>query len=119
MSIKNAFSTIWDGLKELFRTIVDTIKVIFRKVLSFVKDVVDYFKKLALNPEKDTPFVIDAGKLGEEISNAPKVDCGIFTGVFHEDSNTITNYREIEAESLDDQTKEVMSHAKDGIVALS
>lgn len=119
MSVNNALSTIWDGVKELFRTIVDTIKVIFRKVLNFFEDVVDYFKKLILNPEKDTPIVIDAGKLGEEIKKAPRVKMGIFEGVYHEDTNTITDYREISTDEFDEQTKEVMDQARDGIVVLS
>lgn len=119
MPYKHAFSTIWEGLKELFRSIVNTIKVIFRKVLNFFKDVVEYFKKLTLNPEKDTPFVIDAGRLGEEIKNAPRVPMGIFEGVYHEETNTITDYREIKADEFDERTDEVMSHAQDGIVVLS
>ncbi len=119
MSVKNAFSTIWDGVKELFRSIVNTIKVIFRKVLNFFEDVVEYFKKLTLNPKKDTPFVIDAGELGARIKDAPRVKTGIFEGVYHEDTNTITDYREIGADEFDDQTNEVMSQAKDGLVTLS
>ena len=103
----------------MFRSIVNTIKVIFRKVLNFFKDVVEHFKKLNLNPEKDTPFVIDAGKLGEQIKDVPRVKMGIFEGVYHEDTNTITDYREIEAGEFDERTKEVMSQARDGIVALS
>lgn len=110
---------IWEGIKELFRSAVRMVKKVIRGILNFFKEVVQYFKNLLLNPEKDTPFILDAGKLGEQIKNAPKVDCGIFEGVYHEDTNTITDYQTVEADSLDDTTKETLKKGEDGIVALT
>jgi hypothetical protein len=118
MSIKSSISTIWEGVKELFRSIGRSIKKVVTQLLNFAKLVVQYFKEMYLNPETDTPFIIDAEKLGEQIQNAPRVDVGIFEGVYHADTNSISNYRIIEADQLDDDTKKVMSQAKDGIAVL-
>lgn len=46
------------------------------------------------------------------------MNVGIFQGVYHEDTNTITDCREIEADNLDNQTQEVMKQGEDGIVVL-
>lgn len=113
------FSTIWDGLKNLFKVIADALQLIKKAIVNFVHDVVNYFKSLTLDPKKDTPFVIEAGKLGEMIKEAPKVKIGIFEGVYNEDTNTIKNFREISADKMDDQTNDLMKNATDGIVALS
>lgn len=109
---------IWEGVKELFKSIAKIIVKTLKRVLNFVKDVVDYFKKLALDPTKDTPLIIDAGKLGEQIKNAPRIDVGLFKGVYHEDTNTITDYEEVSATGLDQQTQDVLSKGEDGIVVL-
>lgn len=113
------FSSIWEGLKSFFRAVANVIKKIWRAIVNFVKDVVNYFKKLFLDPQKDTPFIIDAGELGQRIKEAPKVDVGIFEGVYHEDTNTITDYRELSAGELDQQTKDVLDKGQDGIVVLN
>lgn len=119
MAFKHAISVIWEGIKEFFQSVGNVIKKIIRGVLNFAKEVVDYFKSLALDPRKDTPFLIDAETLKEKIKNAPRVDVGIFEGVYNEDTNEITNVRQVEADALDGQTKNVLSKADDGIVALS
>lgn len=114
----SVFSSIWEGLKKLYSKIANFVKRVFRAIVNFAKDVVDYFKRLNLNPKQDTPFVIDAGELGQRIKEAKKVNVGIFQGVYHEDTNTITDCREIEADNLDNQTQEVMKQGEDGIVVL-
>lgn len=119
MSIKSAIVTIWEGIKELFRTAVRFVKKVIKGILNFFKEVVQYFKKLLLNPKTDTPFVIDAKTLKEKIKNAPVENVGIFEGVYREDEDQITDVREVSADDLDDQSKRVLSKAEDGIVALS
>ena len=59
MKVKDVFSSIWGGIKKLFNSIVNFVKKALNRVLNFLHDVVDFFKKLNLNPERDTPFIID------------------------------------------------------------
>lgn len=119
MSTKTVISTIWEWIKKLFSTVASFVKEIIKGILNFFKDVVEYFKKLSLDPKKDIPFVIEASKLKQQIKNAPVVDVGIFEGVYREDTDEITDLRLVEADELDEQTKNVLSKAEDGIVALS
>jgi hypothetical protein len=117
MSIKTVASEIWSGIKDLFSSLVEFSVKIIKGVLNFVRDVVDYFKGLLLDPKKQTPFIVNAEVFSQQIKNAPRVDVGIFEGVYNEDTNTITDYREISADELDEQTKKVLSN-NDGIVVL-
>lgn len=93
-------------------------KVMLNRQLSFASDVVAYFKKLQLNPKNDTPFILDASVMGQKTKNFPKVDIGIMLGVYHEQSNTLTDFKLLVPESLDNQTKEVLSQGENGIVVL-
>lgn len=126
MAFKHAISVIWEGIKEFFQSVGNVIKKIIRGVLNFAKEVVDYFKSLALDPRKDTPFLIDSEVFKEKIKKAPRVkveglftkQCGLLEGVYNEDTNEITNVRQVEADALDEGTQDVMSKAEDGIVTL-
>lgn len=120
MKVKDVLSSIWGGIKKLFNSIVNFVKKVLNRVLIFLHDVVDFFKKLNLNPERDTPFIIDAGILGDQIKNAPKVDVGLFKGVYCEDTNTITHYEVMDAskKGVDSQTEEIMQQSEEGIVVL-
>lgn len=95
------------------------IQETLNRQLSFTSDVVAYFKGLKLNPQKDTPFIIDGNVLGKQIKGVPKTGSSIFIGVYNEGSNTITNPKFLVADSFDTQTKEILNKAQDGIVALS
>lgn len=119
MAFKHAVSVIWEGIKEFFQSVINIIKKVIRGVLNFLKEVVDYFKKLALDPRKNIPFLIDSEGLKKKIKNAPRMNVGIFEGVYNEDIDEITNGRLVEAEALDEQTQDALSKADDGIVALS
>lgn len=119
MSVKTALSTILEGIKELFRSAFRFVKKVIKGILNFFKEVVQYFKNLSLNPKTDTPFIINAETLKEKIKNAPVEDVGIFEGVYREDEDQITDVRAVSADELDEKTKEVLSKAEDGIVALS
>lgn len=117
--VKETASVIWEGVKAFFQKAVDFVRKVINGILNFMKEVVEYFKNLNLNPKTQIPFVIDTKILGERIKNAPRVDVGIFKGVYDETTDEITHAMEVSADGLDDQTKEVLSHGEDGIVALS
>lgn len=110
------FSSIWDAIKRLLSTVGELIKRIVVSVLNFAKHVVTWFKLLNLNPTKQTPFIIDAKKL----EKAPRYNCGIFAGVYDNETESITECEIIEADKLDSKTKSVLGNAgEDGIVVLS
>lgn len=113
MKIKKVFTEIGAALQKLFDKIKQIVVTIIKGVLQFVRDVVNWFKKLRLNPEEHTPFVVEAEKLKEMIHNAPVVDVGIFEGVYNEETEEIEHYREISAESLDQKTKDILAQATD------
>lgn len=111
--IVEIFNGIGYALQRLFDTIKNIVVTIIQGVISFVRDVVNYFKQLALNPETQTPFIVEGSKLKEMIHNAPVVDVGIFQGVYNEETEEIENYREISAEELDQRTKAVLAKANE------
>lgn len=113
------FSTIWEGLRSFFNTVSNLVRKVIRGILNFVKEVVAWFKKLSLNKEKHTPFIVDAWKLKQMIANAPVVDVGIFEAVYDEEQQAITHARMVEADSLDQQTKNTLAQADDGLVVLN
>lgn len=87
--------------------------------LSFVSDVVPYFKSLSLNPQTDTPFIIDGSKLSALLVNiTPSSATSLMLGVYHELTDEISNVKLINATSFDAQTQEVLAKSEDGIVAL-
>jgi hypothetical protein len=111
--IQKLFSGIGAALQKLFDKIKQIVVTIIKGVLQFVRDVVNWFKKLRLDPEEHTPFVVEAEKLKEMIHNAPVVDVGIFEGVYNEETEEIEHYREISAESLDMKTREILANANE------
>jgi hypothetical protein len=113
------WSGIWDAIKQLFNGFVRILKRIIEGILNFAKHVVNWFKMLNLNPATQTPFIMDAKNLSSVIAKAPKVDCGIFAGVYDNQSETITECEIIEADKFDSTTKSVLRKAEDGIVVLS
>lgn len=115
----SVLKTIWDGIQALFLAIVNFVVTIIKGILNFYKQVVSYFKNLQLDPKKDTPFILDGQKLGELVHNAPRVDCGIFEATYNEETEKIEHYREIQADELDKETKEILKKNKeDGLVVL-
>lgn len=91
------------GIRELIREVI-------RGVLSFVQDVVGWFRSLGLIKGKDIPFVADPAKIKDMLNNAPVKNVGLFEGVYDEQSDTITRHRLIEADSLDEQTRQILSN---------
>lgn len=111
--------SIVQTLGNFFRMIGRALKRLVIRFIQFSKHVVTWFKQLSLNPQEDTPFVVDAERMSELLHDAPVVDCGIFEGVYNEETNTITHHRLIEAEDLDEQTESILSRSENGLVVLS
>lgn len=111
--------SIVQTLGNFFRMIGRALKRLVIKFIQFFKHVVSWFKQLSLDPQEDTPFIVDAEKMSKILHDAPVVDCGIFEGVFNEETGTITQHRLIETEELDEQTEEILSRSNNGLVVLS
>lgn len=108
---------IIEAIKGAFRYIVNLVRRVIDGVLNFVKEVVNWFRRLNLNPQKDTPFVADAKKFKELLKTAPRKKVGIFEGVYNEDEDEITAHQYVDADSVDQQTKDVMGN--ESLVVLS
>ena len=111
--------SIVQTLRNFFRMIGRALKRVVIRFIQFFKHVVTWFKQLSLDPQEDTPFVVDAERMNELLQNAPVVECGIFEGVYNEETNTITHHQLIEAEYLDEQTESILSQSNNGLVVLS
>ncbi len=120
MKAKNVFVSIWEGIKKVFYSIKNVVVKVLNRVLNFLHDVVDYFKRLNLDPERETPFLLDAKLLGDQIKNAPKVNVGLFKAVYEEDTGKVTRIDVSDAsqKGVDSQTVEVMQQSEEGIVVL-
>ena len=67
---------IIEAIKGAFRYLVNLVRRVIDGVLNFVKEVVNWFRRLNLNPQKDTPFVADAKKFKELLKTAPRKKVG-------------------------------------------
>ena len=112
-------SNIWESIKSFFKTVIDFVKKVIKGILNFFVYVVAWFKGLKLRKGIDNPFIVDAKMLKKMIKEAPVVDCGIFEAVYNEEKDTIEHMRVVEAEELDDETKNVLSKAEQGLVVLN
>lgn len=119
--IGNIVSGIGSALRTLFTSIRNFIVTVIHGILNFFKEVVGWFKKLRLNPNKHTPFIADAKRLKQLIHEAPEVNVGIFEGVYNEETEEIEHYREIKADNVDAETKRILSNTtpSNPIVVLS
>lgn len=80
-------------------------------------DVVTWFKNIpGLNQNIDIPFIAKAEDFKEMLGTLPSKPFGVFIGVYNEASEYITHHLYIEADELDEQTKEVMG--KESLVVL-
>ena len=88
------------------------IKDLNRKQISGTlnfNDVVSWFKNIPdLNQNVDIPFIAKAEDFKEMLGTLPSKSFGVFIGVYNEASEYITHHLYIEADELDEQTKEVM-----------
>ena len=85
--------------------------------MNFFREVVDWFKSLRLNPQEDTPFIANASEFKEMLKTAPKKDVGIFEGVYNEETDEITANRYLDADEVDQKTKNVLGN--ESLVVLS
>lgn len=119
--ISEIFYGIGAALRSLYEIGKRLIKRIWRAILSFVAEIRDWFRSLELNPQTHDPFIVRSNRLNELIQNAPRIPCGIFEGVYNEQTGTIEHAREIEAGELDERTRAMLDNATDDnpIVVLS
>lgn len=96
------------------------IKDLNRKEISGTlnfNDVVSWFKNIPdLNQNVDIPFIAKAEDFKEMLGTLPSKPFGVFIGVYNEASESITHHLYIDADELDEQTKEVMG--KESLVVL-
>lgn len=104
-------------IRRAFQFIRDVISIIIHGVLNFFQAVVGWFKSLRLNPKKDIPFIANKESFKEKLRSAPKKSVGIFEGVYSEDTDEISHIREVEADALDAQTRQVLGNEE--LVVLS
>lgn len=106
------FDFIIEAISDLFDFIGEVISVIIDGILSFFDAVVGYFKGLTLRKGRDIPFIANQEKLRDIIHQAPVKDVGIFEGTYNEDTDEIENYRMVEADELDSETKKILGDEK-------
>lgn len=104
------FSAIWNWLKNAAKSFWNAVKRLVLSIVNFFKNIVEYFKRLILDPKKHKPFIADMAHLKDMIDKAPVKQCGIFQGVYNEETNEIENYQIIEADQLDATTKETLGN---------
>lgn len=109
------FDFILDCLRALRDWIVKTIQ----GVIDFLKDVVSWFKRLKLDKNKDTPFIMKGEEFRRMLHQAPVKKAGIFEAVYDEETDEISASQELQADGLDRQTREALDSADDGLVVLS
>lgn len=103
---------IWDGIAGIFEMVVDFISLIIDGILEFSRHVVQYFRGLKLRKGRDMPFIANeqSEKFRQMIHQAPVKDAGIFQGTYNEDTNEIENCRSLEADELDEKTKQILGN---------
>lgn len=111
------FESIIDAIKAAFRYIVNFVRKVIHGILNFAREVVDWFRTLRLDPQEDTPFIADASKFKEMLKTAPKKDVGIFEGVYNEEEDEIVSCRYLDADDLDQKTKDTLGD--ESLVVLS
>lgn len=87
--------------------------------VSFERDIVNWFKPLKLQKNKDIPFIMKGNALREQLPNVQFDNVAIMEAVYDEKEQKITACRLLIAESIDNRTMEVLSKSKDGIVVLN
>ena len=102
---------IIDAIKAAFRFIRNLVRYIIRGILNFFSHVVQWFKDIYyLDQDRHVPFIADAQQLKDMIHSAPTKNVGIFEGVYDEVTEEIVEHRQVEADQLDDKTREVLGN---------
>lgn len=103
-------NSLIEAIKGAFRFIVNIVRKVIQGIFQFARQVVDWFRSLTLDREKHTPFIADAEKFKEMLKTAPVKEVGIFEGVYDEEADEIVANRYLEADELDQKTKEVLGN---------
>ena len=103
-------SSLVAAIKAAFRWLTNIVRKVIHGILSFAREVVNWFKSLSLDPQKDSPFIADAEQFKDMLKTAPRKDVGIFEGVYNEEADEITVSRYLEANEVDQKTKEVLGN---------
>lgn len=98
------------AIKAAFRWLTNIVRKVIRGILKFATEVVNWFKSLSLDKDKHTPFIADAEQFKDMLKTAPKKDVGIFEGVYDEEADEIVANRYLEADEVDQKTKEVLGN---------
>lgn len=101
-------SNIIEAIKSAIRWIKNLVKRVINGIFDFLAYCVNWFKSLRLNKEKHIPFVADAKAFKEMLKTAPTKNVGIFEGVFDETTDEIIHHQFIEADDVDEKTKETL-----------
>jgi hypothetical protein len=110
---------ILDLIMEAWQYIKNICKIIINGILNFSRHVVGWFKSLSLKQNRDVPFIANADKaeFRQMIKEAPVKNVGIFQGVYNEETDEITYNEYIQADALDNQTRQVLG--KESLVVLN
>ena len=90
--------------------ICNLVEKIIVGVLNFAKHIVGWFRGLNLNPNRHVPFIADKEKFKQLLTNAPVKKVGVFKGVYDQVTDEISNSEYIGADSLDQQTKNILAN---------
>lgn len=110
---------IIEKLKQLWNKIKNFFKRVINGVLNLARDIVGWFEKRRLKQGKHIPIVGNAhtGVIKQMIKTAPVKNAGIFQATYDTEEDEITNAELIEADSLDNNTRELLGSEE--IVVLS
>ncbi len=99
-----------DIIKKLWNKVVNFFRRIINGVLNFFRDIIGWFDNLLLRRDRDIPFVVNKnGKAFKELlDEAPIKQVGIFQGNYDEETDEITEGETIDADGLDDATRNLL-----------
>lgn len=97
-------------IKQACSYIKKLIVRIIEGCLNFAKNVVGWFRTLKLRQGRDVPFIANANQpeFKEMLKKAPVKEVGIFQGVYNEEIDEITHHQYIEADELDEKTRQIL-----------
>lgn len=115
------FDSIFDTIDDLYDAIASAvhnfiemvkgmIKTIVIAIVNFKNQVVNWFKNLPLIKGRHIPFISQREDFRTMLKNAPRKKCGIFEGVYDEQTDAISNLQYIAADQLDAQTKQYLGN---------
>lgn len=110
---------ILDFIMEAWQYIKNICKKIINGILNFSRHVLGWFRSLPLNQKRDVPFIANADKaeFRKMIKEAPVKNVGVFQGVYNEELDEITYNEYIQADALDEKTREILG--KESLVILN